>query len=119
MNDDLKDNFAVARGMLDYLEDAVNSGSEDPARVRVALAKISGAIMEFRIPPRSSKKPERGYGYSFEEAQIVVSIQEHKSLAAAVRDYYPDAGPEWREAVAKRIRARRDDLTGVGETPDF
>jgi hypothetical protein len=108
------------RAMLDRLEERLSRGEADPVEARETLIKVVGALMSHGRPPQTSKKPFRGYGYTFDEALIVASLPEHdNSLPAAVRAHYPKHNPEWIESVTKRIRRRRKELQDIGEDVDF
>jgi hypothetical protein len=119
IKEELRVAIAGARAHLDHLEEMLAADRESPAAVRATLVKVIGALASHGRPPRSSKKPTRGLGYTFDEAQIVASIATHGSLPAAVRAHYSDFGGEWHDAVTRRIRKHHADLVSAGEEPDF
>jgi hypothetical protein len=114
---EMADAFAGVRGMLDYLEAALLSGQADPEKVRVALAKMVGAVMDFQWP-RTSKKPKRPIGYSKDDALIVASIPDYdNSLTKAIRAHHPKANPDEVKVHAKRISKHKAEIEAAG-VPD-
>jgi len=91
MTDDLEKELQTAinfaRGQLDRLEDLLAKASPaEQADIRNTMVSVIGALWSHGRVPRSSKKPPRGVGYSFDEAQIVASLEEYgNSLIAAPR----------------------------------
>jgi hypothetical protein len=116
VSNEIKDSFAIARTLLEDLEERFQRNELDTGALRATLAKIIGAAHRHGIPDRASKKPPRGVGYDLHEAQIVASIDEHGSLPKAVQAHYPDAGPEWLDAVTRRLRGRMKEIGNlIGE----
>jgi len=111
MTNEIADGFAIVEGLLDALKDEKNE-----AAVRATLVRTVTALNMHWNPPRTSKKPQRGFGLGKDEALIVVSVPDHGgSLLAAVRAFHEGASEEWHESVAKRIRSRLKDLESIGE----
>jgi hypothetical protein len=114
---EIKDGFAIARALLDDLEERIERGEEDPERVHVTLAKVVGAVRSHDRPPRTSDKNPRGIGYTMDEAQIVASLSQHQgNMSAAIRAHFPKADEDEVQVHAKRIRdrTREIDATGLG-----
>jgi hypothetical protein len=106
-----EDSFAIARDLLAYLEERFRDGLTDPVETRATMVKVVGALAMHGRPPLLGKKPPRGYGYTFDEAQVIASLPWHKgNMSAAIRAQYPKANQDEINNHADRIRRRRDEI---------
>jgi hypothetical protein len=114
---EIKDSFAIARDLLAYLEERFTNGETDAEATRATLIKIVGALASHGRPTRAGKKPPRGYGYTFDEAQVVASLPWYKdNMSAAIRAQYPKANQDEINNHADRIRGRRAEIiAAVGD----
>jgi hypothetical protein len=118
-----EDSFAVARGLLELLEERFRIGDADPAAVRATMVNVIGALASHGRPPPAGDKPQRGLGYGQkdrdghltpDDAMIVASLPWFGgNMSDAIRDHYPEADDEKVRVHARRIRTHRDEIIAV------
>jgi len=93
---------------------------DELARALLAVKKIVGATGAFGRRKRTSNKPNRGLGYSKDDALIVASLPWYKgNMSAAVSAHYPLAPHELVQVHERRIRGHRAEIEKAEGTQEW
>jgi hypothetical protein len=111
---ELQDEFAVIRGMIDWLQSRVES---EPKRVRQTLAQVNAVLRSHKKTRKKAGKRSRGVGFTFDEAYIMASLPDYdNSIEKAAHAHWQGFIDEDQiEANIRTLYRHKKDLEDVGE----
>jgi hypothetical protein len=110
----LQDDFAVIRGLIDWLETRVD---HEPERVRETLVRITASLRFHGRPPKKAGNKPRGLGLTLDEALIMVSLPDYEnSIEKTARAHWQGLDEDRIDANIRRLYRHKKDLEDVGET---
>ena len=110
----MQDEFAVIRGVIDWLESRVE---HEPERVRQTLLQVNAVLRSHKKPRRKAGKKSRGVGFTLDEAFIMTSLSDYEnSIESAARAHWKSLDEDKVDANLRRLYRHKKDLEDVGET---
>ena len=111
---ELQDEFAVVRGVIDWLESRVE---HEPKRVRQTLLQVNAVLRSHKKPRRKVGKRSRGLGFTLDEAFIMASLPDYNnSIEKAARAHWKSLDENKADANLRRLYRHKKDLEDVGES---
>lgn len=109
----LKDEFAMARGLVDWLETQVD---HEPERVRETLVRVTASLRFHGRPPKKAGNKRRGVGFTFDEACIMANLPDYEnSIEKSARAYWQYLDEDRVDANIRALYRHKKDLENVGE----
>jgi hypothetical protein len=109
----LQDEFAMARGLIDWLETRVD---HEPARVRETLVRVTASLRFHGRPPKKAGNNRRGVGFTFDEALIMVSLPDYEnSIEKAARAHWQGLDEDQIDANIRTLYRHKKEIENVGE----
>jgi hypothetical protein len=110
----MQDEFAVVRGLIDWLESRVEY---EPERVRQTLLQVNAVLRSHKKPRRKVGKRSRGLGFALDEALIMASLPDYdNSIENAARAHWDNLDEDQADANLRKLYRHKKDLEDVGET---
>jgi hypothetical protein len=105
---EMRDGFAIVRGLIDWLE---NRADREPELVRETLVKVNAVLRAHGRPPKKAGNKHRGVGFTFDEAYIMGSLPDHdNSIEKAARVYWDDLDEDQVDANIRTLYRHKKDL---------
>jgi hypothetical protein len=112
---ELRTQFASARMYLDFLQEKLENGTEQPADVRATLVRVIGALASYGRPPVKAGRQPRGVGYDLDEAMIMASVDEYGgSIERAARAHWHSDTEDMVDAKLRRLYRHKKEIEDLG-----
>jgi hypothetical protein len=109
---ELEDGFAIVRSLLDGLE---SRADQEPELVRGTIVKLIAVLRAHGRPPKKAGNRPRGYGYTFDEAQIMASLPDYGgSIEKAARAHWKGMREDQVEANIRTLHRHRREIEDFG-----
>jgi hypothetical protein len=109
----IRDDFAVIRGLIDWLETRVD---HEPERVRETLVRVTASLRFHGRPRKRAGNKPRGAGFTFDEAYIMGSLPDYEnSIEKAARAYWQGLDEDQIDANIRTLYRHKKDIENVGE----
>jgi hypothetical protein len=110
---EMQDEFAVVRGLIDWLESRVE---HEPERVRQTLLQVNAVLRSHKKPRRKVGKRSRGLGLTQDEGLIMASLPDYdNSIEKAARAHWKSFDEDKVDANLRALYRHKKDLEDVGE----